>query len=371
MQTRRSFIKTLCASAAACSSGFLFSGCTQEADAGVVLTEAQYYVKESGNTVRCQLCPRGCRLSDGSTGACRVRKNSNGKLYSLVYGKPVSIHIDPIEKKPFYHFLPGAKAFSLATAGCNLRCSFCQNWEISQADPDSIPAYDGQPGDMAKKAEEAGTPVITCTYTEPAIFIEYAKDIAAEAKKRKIRTTIVSAGFINEKPLKELCKCVSAIKIDLKAFDDSFYRDLTGGRLEPVKKALVTIRNSGVWLEIVNLVIPGKNDNIDKIKEMCVWVKKELGENTPVHFTRFIPMYKMRNVPPTPGKTLEQARKTGLETGLKYVYVGNLPGHPGNSTYCPSCGRVVIERTGFNIDRKNLVNGRCGSCKTAIAGIWK
>jgi pyruvate formate lyase activating enzyme len=255
--------------------------------------------------------------------------------------------------------------------GCNLRCSFCQNWEISQANPDDVPSFNAPPADIAAKAFTSKVPAIACTYTEPAVFMEYVKDIAIEASKHKVRTTMVSAGFINENPLKELCKYLSAIKIDLKAFNDNFYKDMTGGKLEPVKKTLITIKNTGVWLEVVNLIIPGKNDDMKQIKEMCLWMKKELGENTPLHFTRFIPMYKLQNIPPTPGKTLENARQTGLDAGLKYVYIGNLPGHPGNNTYCPACGKVVIERIGYNINTANLINGKHCKCGKNIAGIWK
>lgn len=372
MITRRDFIRDM----GICGAGMgaaclLLPGCTENANAESQLHEASYYKPLDGKKVLCLLCPHGCQLPDGAAGACRVRVNRGGKLFSPVYGKPVTIHSDPIEKKPFYHFMPGSKAFSLATVGCNLHCSFCQNWEISQAAPGDVPAYDGSPQLIVSRAKSEGTPVIACTYTEPVIFCEYMKDIAKQADKEKIKTVMISAGFINERPLKDICTLLSGIKIDLKAFSDSFYREMTGGRLKPVLNTLITIKKSGTWLEIVNLVIPGKNDSADEIGKMSLWIKKNLGEDVPVHFTRFIPMYKLNNIPPTPAKTLENARKNAMDAGLNYVYVGNLPGHPGNNTYCPQCKKLLIERLGYSIEMKNIKNGKCGHCGKIIAGVWK
>jgi len=347
------------------------TGCSIKAEASAAPVEASYYKKLTDKSVMCLLCPNKCRLPAGAAGACRVRKNMAGKLYSLVYGRPVTIHDDPIEKKPFYHFLPGTRALSLATVGCNLRCSFCQNWEISQASPGDIPSYDGPPDKIVAKARSTGSPTIACTYTEPIVFFEYTRDIAKKASGKNIRTVMISAGFINEKPLRDLCRVLSGIKIDLKAFTDSFYKELTGGGLRPVLETLLTIKKAGVWLEIVNLVIPGKNDSPNEIRKMCAWIKKYLGSEVPVHFTRFIPLYKLKNIPPTPQKTLEKARRIGLNAGLKYVYVGNLPGHPGNHTYCPKCGKIVIKRLGYSVRKANLKDGKCRFCGARIAGVWK
>lgn len=346
-------------------------GCSSTAESRVTPKEALFYRKLDNKAVQCLLCPWKCKLTDGATGECRVRKNIGGKLYSLVYGKPVAIHVDPIEKKPLYHFLPGVKAYSLATAGCNLHCVFCQNWEISQASPGDVPEFKGPPETIVKNARSRKIPVIACTYTEPVVFSEYTRDIAILGNKNNIKTVMISAGFINTNPLKELCKVLSGIKIDLKAFSDSFYRDMTGGRLKPVLNTLMTIKKQGVWLEIVNLVIPGKNDSPKEIKKMCVWIKRNLGDDTPIHFTRFIPMYKLKNVPPTPEKTLENARKIGINEGLKYVYVGNMPGHPGNNTYCPKCGKLLIKRMGYSMRKVNFKNGKCKKCGTRISGVWK
>ena len=349
----------------------MFPGCTDKARAKSVPKEASFFKTLKNNRVQCILCPHKCTLPDGATGVCRVRKNIEGKLYTLVYGKPVAIHSDPIEKKPFYHFLPGSNALSLATVGCNLHCTFCQNWEISQASPDQVPPYKGPPRVIVKKAKSRGDQVIACTYTEPIVFSEYMRDIAIEAKKSNIRTVMISAGFINKKPIEELCKHLAGIKIDLKAFNDDFYRNMTGARLKPVLETLISIKKSGTWLEIVNLVIPGKNDSPGEIQKMAKWIKNNLGDEVPIHFTRFIPMYKLKNLPPTPTKTLERARKIALDSGLKYAYVGNLPGHPGNHTYCPKCGKTVIERYGYSIKMKTLKDGKCKQCKNPIAGIWK
>jgi len=373
MLSRREFIEktTTGALGFALMGTAFYTGCKSNAEPGVNLKEAMFYDKLNNKAVQCKLCPRKCKLVDGQVGVCRARKNIGGKLYSLVYGKPVAVHVDPIEKKPFYHFLPGVRAYSLATVGCNLRCVFCQNWEISQASPGDVPEYKGLPETIVKKAKSGKIPVIACTYTEPIIFSEYMKDIAILGNKNKIRTVMISAGFINTGPLKEICKVLSGIKIDLKSISDRFYRDLTGGRLKPVLNTLMTIKKQGVWLEIVNLVIPGKNDSPKEIRKMCSWIKKNLGDDVPLHFTRFIPMYKLKNIPPTPEKTLEKARKIGIDEGLKYVYVGNIPGHPGNHTYCPKCGEILIKRLGYFVREVNFKNGKCKKCGTSIPGVWK
>lgn len=373
MLNRRDFLKKACFMAAGAGVGglLLSGGCSSGAEAKPALKEAAHYKKLKDGTVQCLLCPFTCKIPRDASGICRVRKNRNGKLYSLVYGRPVTIHVDPVEKKPFYHFLPGTEALSLATVGCNLRCSFCQNWEISQATPGSQPEYDGPPAKIVEKAVSSKAPSIACTYTEPIVFFEYTRDIARAAAPKGIKTIMISAGFINKKPLLELCKVLSAIKVDLKAFDDDFYRDLVQGRLKPVLNTLVTIRNAGVWLEIVNLLIPGKNDSHAGIKKMCGWIKENLGADTPLHFTRFYPLYKLNNIPPTPAKTLETARKIGIDSGLNFVYVGNLPGHPGNNTYCPNCGKLIIERLGYNTKKKKFKDGKCGYCGMRIPGVWK
>ncbi len=320
--------------------------------------------------VKCLLCPNGCAIANGQRGKCRTRMNVNGELRSLVYGRPVSIHIDPIEKKPLYNYLPSSSAFSLATAGCPLSCKFCQNWEISQASPEDHQGPFASPSRVTDAAQNSKSPVIAFTYNEPTVFSEYMVDIAGEARKKHIRSVMISCGFINEAPLAELCGVLDAIKIDLKGYSENFYRTVCGASLRPVLRSIKQIAKSPVHLEIVNLVVPTLNDSDKMLKELINWTLGEAGADIPVHFTRFHPDYQLRNLPPTPVATLERARNMALAKGLHYPYVGNVPGHPGNHTYCPGCGKVVIERQSFFVTAMNINNGQCKFCGRKIAGVW-
>jgi pyruvate formate lyase activating enzyme len=296
--------------------------------------------------------------------------NVNGELRSLVYGRAVAVHVDPIEKKPLYHFLPGSAAFSLATAGCPLKCQFCQNWEISQAWPDDFNVPYISPDDIAKTASARKAPVIAFTYNEPTIFTEYLMDIARAARKSDIRSVLISCGFMNEAPLTEMCRVLSAIKVDLKGYDETFYRKVCGAELKPVLRSIRQIAGSRIHLEIVNLVVPTLNDSDRMLRELADWIHSETGPDVPIHFTRFHPDYKLLNLPPTPVATLEKAREIAMDKGIHYAYVGNVPDHPGNHTYCPSCKKVVIRRQGFFITEMNLKKGHCGFCQRKIAGVW-
>jgi pyruvate formate lyase activating enzyme len=320
--------------------------------------------------VRCQLCARECVLAEGERGACRARIVVGGELRSLVYGRPISVHVDPIEKKPFFHFLPGAAAYSLATSGCPLRCRFCQNWEISQARPEDYAQADVPAADVARAAVDRRAPVIAFTYNEPTVFLEYMTDIARAAKPLGRRSVLVSCGYMNEAPLRELCGVLDAVKIDLKGFRPEFYRDVCDGELKPVLRSLRQIAAARVHLEIVNLVVPTLNDSAPVLAELSKWVVGELGPDVPVHFTRFHPDYQLRHLPATPVATLERAREIGMAHGLRYAYVGNLPGHPGNHTWCPGCGTKVIERDGLFLTGMHLRDGRCPKCRRAIPGVW-
>jgi len=264
--------------------------------------KALYWKKENGK-IRCNLCPQNCLISEEKVGFCGVRKNIKGKLISLVYAKPCSINLDPIEKKPLYHFLPGETALSIGTLGCNLKCVFCQNWEISRANPEEYNLETKTPKEIIELVKESKAKIIAYTYTEPTIFYEYMLDIAKLARKEGIKNVIVSNGFIQEKPLKELIKFIDAANIDLKAFDDNFYKKNCLGRLGPILRTLKILKESGVWIEITNLIIPGKNDDMKKIEEMCKWIKNELGEDIPIHFSRFFPMYKLNYIKSTPIET--------------------------------------------------------------------
>ena len=333
--------------------------------------EARFYEKLPGNLVRCKLCPRQCEVPEGERGYCRVRENRKGKYFTLVHSRVVAAHVDPIEKKPFFHFLPGAMAFSIATGGCNVNCKFCQNWEISQSRPEDYAQEVVSPGAIARAAVERGAPVIAFTYNEPTVFIEYLTDIARAARPLGRRSVLVSCGFMNEAPLAEMCEVLDAIKIDLKGFSESFYHDVSGAELKPVLRSIRQVARTRVHLEIVNLVVPTLNDSQDMMTELAKWIAGEIGPDVPVHFTRFHPDYQLTNLAPTPVATLERARSIAMEHGIHYAYVGNVPGHPGNHTYCPKCGKRVIEREGFLVSAVNLKHGCCAACGTKIAGVWE
>ncbi|MCX5707168.1 MAG: AmmeMemoRadiSam system radical SAM enzyme [Candidatus Omnitrophica bacterium] len=332
--------------------------------------EALFYQKLGEGKVQCQLCPRRCVIPDKGRGFCGVRENRGGILYTLVFAKPVAIHVDPIEKKPLFHFLPSSSAFSIATAGCNLRCKFCQNWEISQAKPEEVGYECLEPKDLVKRAKESGSKTIAFTYSEPTIFYEYMLETAKLAKAEGLKNVMHSNGYINEAPLRELAKYLDAANIDLKGFSDEFYLKLSEGSLAPVLKSLKVLKEEGVHIEITNLILPGFNDDPDLIRKMCLWIRDNLGSDTPLHFSRFFPMYKLVSLNPTPVEVLENARNIALECGLKYVYIGNVAGNRAENTYCPKCGKIVIERKGYFVVLDNLKDGQCKFCGEKIEGIW-
>ncbi|MFC1723985.1 AmmeMemoRadiSam system radical SAM enzyme [candidate division KSB1 bacterium] len=334
--------------------------------------EARYYEKLPDKKIVCKLCPRECEIDDLERGYCGVRENRGGKYYTLVYSRPCSIHADPIEKKPLYHFLPGTTAFSIATVGCNVECKFCQNWEISQMRPEQVKAVYAPPDLIAESAKRNNCASIAYTYSEPVIFYEYMYDTAVEGRKKGIKSVIISNGYINQKPLDDLLNVLDGVKIDLKAFTDRFYKELVMGKLKPVLDTLVLLKKRGVWFEIVYLMIPEQNDKPEEIRELAKWIKSELGGDVPVHFSRYYPMYKLKNIPPTPVKTLETAKEICDAEGLNFVYLGNVPiGHKGGHTYCPKCKSVVIQRLGYSVNLKNFEKGRCSKCNTTIPGVWQ
>ena len=320
--------------------------------------------------VKCLLCAQGCSIDPGGTGRCRARANIGGELRSLVYGRPLAIAVDPIEKKPFYHFLPGSDAYSFGTSGCPLRCRFCQNWELSQSSPGDFEApYTGAP-ELVRTVVAKRAHVLAFTYNEPTVFAEYLLDVAAEARRHGVRPVMVSCGFMTQVPLADMCRALSAIKIDLKGFSEAFYRDVCGARLAPVLRSIAQVAASRTHLEIVNLVVPTLNDSEKALSGLANWVVRELGRDVPLHFTRFHPEYQLLNLPPTPVATLERARGIAMAAGIRYAYVGNVPGHAGNHTYCPGCRKAVIRRDGFFVTENNLRAGTCGSCGHAVAGVW-
>ncbi len=320
--------------------------------------------------VECLLCPRRCRLVPGERGSCLSRVNLDGRLVSLVHGRPTAVHLDPIEKKPMAHFLPGTRILSLATAGCNLDCRFCQNWQISQRPPEELRVYRLPPREVAQAALKHDCPSVALTYTEPVVFAEYAIDTAAACAEAGLFTVLVTAAYASPEPWAELCRAAHGANIDLKAFDDDFYRRYCDGQLRPVLNNIVAARRAGLVVELTNLLIPTLNDDPALIRRMCRWIAAEVGPDTPLHISRFSPMYRLQQLPPTPPETLEMAWEIARQEGLHFVYVGNVAGNRREDTHCPGCALLLIERRGFRVMRNELKRGRCPRCDTEIYGRW-
>ncbi len=321
--------------------------------------------------VQCDLCPKKCLVKPGQSGECRVRINVDGKLVATTYGRPCSAHVDPVEKKPLFHFLPGTGIFSIATVGCNLHCKNCQNWEISQENPENIKAHSLPPAALVAAARRQGCESVAYTYTDPIVFYEYTLDSCMAAQEAGLRNVLVTAGYINPDPLKKLCQYVDAANIDLKAFSDKFYREFCDATLSPVLDTLVSAKELGVWVEVTNLIIPTLNDSDGDLRDLCRWIAKNMGTETPLHFSRFFPRYKMKNLPPTPATTLDRAREIARAEGLKHVYIGNVMSKDGENTLCPACGKMLIERSRYTIITNNLKDGACPACGHKVHGIWK
>jgi pyruvate formate lyase activating enzyme len=331
--------------------------------------ESPYYVvKPQG--VQCQICPNRCTLKEGDESVCRARTVYKGKLYSIAYGNPCSIHIDPIEKKPLFHFLPATRSYSLACAGCTLSCLNCQNWEISQKSPKETENFDMMPDKIIPEALDGSCKTIAFTYSEPTAFYEYMYDIATRAKAQGLKNLLISNGYINEKPLRDLSKVIHAANINLKSFSQEIYATLNGGSLQPILNTLKTLKEEGVWLEITNLVIPNWTDKIDMIRQMCDWLVKNGFQDNPLHFNRFFPLYKLTSLPYTPLSILDQAREVALKAGMHFVYIGNVPETYAQNTYCPKCKKAVVERKGFTVLSNNLKGSSCKFCGQNIPGVW-
>jgi pyruvate formate lyase activating enzyme len=328
--------------------------------------EGMFYQKSYGNKVACLVCPNHCELSPGDRSVCRSKVNLGGKLYSIAYGNPCSATIDPIEKKPLFHFRPRTRAFSIAAAGCNLRCLNCQNWEISQSRPEDVSTSELFPPEVIKAARASGSTSIAYTFSEPISFYEYLFDTASLARRNGIANLMITNGYINTEPLLKLCTVLDGANVNLKSFDDDIYRRLNGGRLDPVLSTVKTLHERGIHFEITNLLVPGYTDNEDMVKRMCSWILKNVGPDHPLHFLRFFPKYKLDRLPPTPISTLTRFREIAMKEGIRYVYVGNIPEHEGNNTFCHSCGRLLIERKGYFIPTYNLEGSRCKFCKIEV-----
>jgi pyruvate formate lyase activating enzyme len=324
-----------------------------------------------GQKVQCELCPKGCVLGPGQSGDCRVRINIDGVLRSVVYGFPCSVNIDPVEKKPLFHFMPGTQILSLATIGCNLRCLNCQNWEISQANPEDSAAMPVSPEQMLALARRYNAPSIAYTYTDPIAYYEYAYDTSLLAKQAGIRNVLVTAGYCNPEPWRHLLEVTDAARVDLKGMSDDFYRKFCSGTVGPVQRCLVDAVAKGVHVEVINLIIPTLNDSEEDIRKLARWIRTNLGSDIPLHFSRFFPQYKMQHLPPTPLETLDVARRIAMEEGLYYVYIGNIRSPEGENTYCPGCHKMLIARQGYIVVQNNLKDGCCPNCGKKIYGVWK
>ncbi len=345
------------------------------------MREAMLYEKMEEGRVRCHLCAHGCLVKPGGRGICQVRENQDGVLYSLVYGKPIAGNPDPIEKKPLFHFLPGSLSYSIATIGCNFQCGFCQNWDISQFPREHgrerIPGGGPEgrlvePREIVAQAQATGCASISYTYTEPTIYFEYALDCMRLAVGQGLRNVFVSNGYESAECVAACQGLLHAANIDLKSFDDGFYKSECKARLQPVLDTLRRMHAAGIWLEVTTLLIPGKNDDPAQLRELTAFLARELSPQVPWHVSAYTPRYKYEGsgVPPTPVKTLEMALEIGRQAGLLFVYAGNVPGHNSESTACPSCGRLVVGRQGYRVRGQDLNNGACPSCARPVPGVW-
>lgn len=346
-------------------------GTAQTATKGLVKARrSEWFTSLGGGRVRCDLCPRACELGRGERGPCRVRENRGGRGYSLVYGNPSLLQIDPVERKPFFHVLPGERALSVSTAGCNIECKFCEVWDMALVAPEEVYAYEVTPDEVVRHARGAGARAVSYAFGEPVIFFEYMEAIARKAREAGLLNLLHTNGYIAEAPLRSLCANLDAANVDLKAFDETFYREVCAGELAPVLRTLRRLREEDVAIEITYPVIPSLNDDMEQIRAMCRWIVEQLGADTPVHFARFYPLYKLANLPPTPVRTLDRARDTARREGLRFVYVARVTGHEGENTFCPGCGKTVIERLGFVIENVHIEKGKCARCGHPVPGRW-
>ena len=336
--------------------------------------EALLYDQREDLKVRCRLCAHYCKISEGQNGICGVRANRQGRLESLVYGKIIAQNVDPIEKKPLFHFLPGTLSYSIATVGCNFRCRFCQNADIAQMPADHKGMIMGNtvtPQAVVAAAEKSGCRSISYTYTEPTVFFEFAYDTAKIAHERGLRNVFVTNGYMTAEALEMINPYLDAANVDLKSFTDKYYKELCGARLRHVQATLTRMKALGIFIEVTTLIVPGLNDDTAELQELAGFIANDLGTDTPWHISRFHPTYQLTDRSATPVKTLTEAREIGLAAGLKYVYTGNVPGNSGENTFCPACGEMVIERWGFQVGKMRIKDGRCTLCGSGIDGVWQ
>ena len=340
------------------------------ADDNATRREARYYESAADGGAACLLCPHGCHLAEGQRGLCRGRTCRGGRLWADGYGRVCALAVDPVEKKPLLHFLPGSTCLSLAVAGCNLSCLNCQNHGLSQAAPEDVPWRYVAPDDLPRLAEASGCGAVAYTYTEPLTWIEYTTDCARACRGAGLKNILVTAGFANERPLRDLLPYIDAANVDLKSFSDAIYNKVSHGRLAPVLQTLCLMRDAGVWVEVTNLVIPGVNDSPTMVEAMCRWLAANGFARSPLHFSRFFPHHLMATLPPTPVRTLVEARRVAEACGMKHVYIGNVSLPGAEDTRCPSCGRLLVSRHGYNV-HLGTFSGTCPNCGEPIAGVWQ
>jgi pyruvate formate lyase activating enzyme len=369
--SRRSLLTAACALGIGGLLGAGRQARAQAAELGLLGRRRSPWFEPLGNgAVRCTLCPHGCHLAPGQRGRCRVRENRGGEGYTLAYGNPSLVQLDPVERKPFFHVLPGTRALSVSTAGCPLACKFCEVWDMALVSPEEVYAYELEPAALVEHALTVGATSLSFAFGEPVASFEYLIDAARLARESGLRNLVHTSGYLTAEPVSLMASVVDAVNVDLKGFDAAFYRDLCGAELEPVLETLKRLAAAGVHLEITNLVIPTLNDDIGRMRDMCRWIVRELGPDVPLHFARFYPLYQLANLPPTPVSTLDEARNAAMEEGLRYVYVARVTGHVGENTFCPGCGAEVVSRMGFIVEAVALDGGRCRSCGAEIAGRW-
>jgi pyruvate formate lyase activating enzyme len=372
---RRDFLKAATTGISAlCFTGFLSLARKAEAQTPrrgfISPTRSPWFSALPDAHIRCTLCPKQCRIRPGGRGQCRVRENREGHGYTLAYGNPCLVQLDPVERKPFFHVLPGSRALSVSTAGCPLECKFCEVWDMALAAPEDVHAYDLAPGKIVEYARAAGAQSVSYAFGEPVAFYEYMAEVSELARQAGFLNLVHTSGYISPEPLEALSGRLDAVNIDLKSFDPAFYRELCGAELAPVLETLRRLKAAQIHVEITNLVIPTLNDDPGLIGRMCDWIRNELGADVPIHFARFYPLYKLANLPPTPVSALDRARAAALDAGLEYVYIARVTGHEGENTFCPGCGGKVIQRMGFVIEEINLKGGHCGYCGVPIPGRW-
>ncbi len=369
--SRRGLLRAACALGIGGMLGAVRPARAQSAQLGLLgRRRSPWFEPLANGELRCTLCPHGCRLAPGERGRCRVRENRSGEGYTLAYGNPSLVQLDPVERKPFFHVLPGTRALSVSTAGCPIACKFCEVWDMALVSPEEVYAYELEPAALVEHALTVGATSLSFAFGEPVASFEYLIDAAKSARQAGLRNLVHTSGYLTPEPVEMMATVVDAVNVDLKGFDAGFYRELCGAELEPVLETLKRLYAAGVHLEITNLVIPTLNDDVGLIRDMCRWIVRELSPDVPLHFARFYPLYQLANLPPTPVSTLDEARNAAMEEGLRYVYVARVTGHVGENTFCPGCGAAAISRMGFIVEELAIDRGRCRSCGHEIAGRW-